>query len=155
MTDLRTIQGSPCNATLAPYIALLVKDTHATVNSIYRGQDAAAILHRHGKHTQAEIHQEKPAISNPAGVSTHELKSDGVAYMIPRGGNLQWWQEGFDVNDGDVDAMKRRAQHYGWVLFQPYKRGIEFHHLNFAHQPTCKGLLRVRIIAIRATLPRK
>jgi hypothetical protein len=157
MSNFRVIQGCPCNAMIAPYFALLVKDTGATVNSIYRGEDAAAILHRHGKHTQAELYRTLPAgTANPPGRSTHELKSDGVAYpRVPLGHGLEDWQEGIDVNDGDVGRMKARAAHYGWELKQPYKSGVEFHHLNFARRPTCKGLLRVHIIQIRATLPRR
>lgn len=156
MSNFRVIQGCPCNATIAPYFALLAKDTRATVNSIYRGDDAASILHAHGKHTQAELYRELPAgTANPPGRSTHELKSDAVAYSGPIGRQLEWWQQGIDVNDDDVAHMKARAAHYGWDLKQPYTSGVEFHHLNFARQPTCKGLLRVHIIQIRATLPRR
>jgi hypothetical protein len=155
MSNFRVIQGSPCNATLAPYIALLVKDTHAIVESIYRGEDARAILNAHGKHTQAQLFRELPrGMANPPGQSTHELRSDGVAYSGPVGRPLEWWEEGFDVRDEFVRAVEARARHYGWELKQPYKVGKEFHHLNFARRPTCKGLLRAHIIAIRAVLPR-
>lgn len=40
----RVIQGCPINARLAPYIELLRQEAHATINSLYRGEDAAAIL---------------------------------------------------------------------------------------------------------------
>ena len=149
------VQGNPCNPTLAPYIALLAKwSGGAEVNSIYRGQDAAAILHAHGKHTQAEIHQMFPAISNPPGRSTHELRSDGVAYPGPIGRHLEWWQQGFDVNDSEVAAFKLHASRHGWELFQPYSRGVEFHHLNFRSRPVPRGFDRVQVIRLRATLPR-
>jgi hypothetical protein len=155
MTSFRVIQGSPCNPFIASYFALLVNKAHATVNSIYRGQDAAEILHRHGKHTQAEIHQMYPGISNPPGRSTHELRSDGVAYPGFGGEKLSDWQQGIDVNDGDVDNMKWWARHYGWELFQPYSRGVEFHHLNFRHRPVSKGKVRMAIIRYRLTLPHR
>jgi hypothetical protein len=153
--SLLVIQGSPCNPALAPYFALLVKWSNAHVNDIYRGEDAKAILHAHGKHTQREIHELYPAISNPPGRSTHELRSDGVAYPGPIGRQLEWWQEGIDVNDGDVAAMKLHATRHGWQLFQPYHSGVEFHHLNFKIRPRPRGLGdRAQIIRLRATLPR-
>ncbi|MGH2878960.1 MAG: hypothetical protein ACRDK4_05050 [Solirubrobacteraceae bacterium] len=154
MSDFRVIQGCPCNPLIAPYFALLANEAKATVNSIYRGQDAAQILHAHGKHTQAEIHQMYPAISNPPGRSTHELRSDGVAYGGPVGRPLEWWQQGIDVNDGDVEQMIHWARFHGWDLRQPYSRGVEFHHLNFHARPVPRGATRARIIWLRATLPR-
>jgi len=152
----RIVQGCPVNARIAPYIALLTTDTAATVNSLYRGQDAAQLLHRHGHHTQAEIWATSPpGVANPPGRSTHELRSDGVAYAGPIGRHLPLWCQGIDVNDSDVAAMINRARHYGWQLAQPYRSGIEFHHLCFRAPPRAHGLaMRVRIARIRATLPR-
>lgn len=156
MSDFRVIQGCPCNALLAPYIALLVRDTGATVNSIYRGDDAAALLHRHGKHTQRELFETLPSgVANPPGRSTHELRSDAVSYRGPVGRHLEPWQEGFDVNDGDVPRLIARAKHYGWELFQPYRAGVEFHHLNFRRRPVSRGTVRARIIWLRTRLPRR
>lgn len=150
------IQGCPCNPNIAPYFSLLAKWSNATVNSIYRGQDAASILHAHGKHTQAELFATLPAgTANPPGRSTHELRSDGVAFPGPIGRQLEWWQQGIDVNDGDVENMILHAKRHGWDLFQPYKSGVEFHHLNFRSRPRPKGFDRVQIIHQRAILPRK
>lgn len=155
MSDFRVISGNPCNKWVAPYFELLRKKSGATYNSIYRGNDAAWILHRHGKHTQAEIHRMYPNISNPPGRSTHELRSDGVAYVGPVGRYLEWWQQGIDVNDGDVERMKYEASRLGWYLFQPYTRGVEFHHLNFKSQPKPQNIWnRANLIRIRADLPR-
>lgn len=150
------VQGSPCNVTAAAYFALLVQDTHSTVNAIYRGEDAKAILHAHGKHTQGELYRELPAgVANPPGRSTHELRSDGVAYRGPIGRKLEWWQEGIDVNDNNVLPMKLDAEFHGWILFQPYKTGVEFHHLNFLHRPIARRAAdKRRLIHLRATLPR-
>lgn len=155
MSEFRVIAGCPCNRWLAPYFELLRKKSGATINSIYRGEDAAAILHRHGKHTQAEIHRMYPSISNPPGRSTHELRSDGVAYGGPVGRHLEWWQQGIDVNDGDVARMEWEASRLGWHLFQPYSRGVEFHHLNFRREPHPQNRWnRANLIRIRALLPR-
>ncbi len=155
MSNFLVIQGCPCNPMIAPYFALLVAETRATVNSIYRGEDAAAILHAHGHHTQAELYRElPPGTANPPGRSTHELRSDGVAYSGPVGRHLEWWQQGIDVNDSDVRRMIAAAERHGWHMWQPYHAGVEFHHLNFYHQPRARGWTRARIIRYRATLPR-
>lgn len=157
MPDFRVINGCPVNATIAPYIALLVHDTGATVNSLYRGQDAEGILHAHGKHSQRELYATLPrGVANPPGRSTHELRSDGVAYPGPVGRQLEWWQQGIDVNDRDVARMIRAARARGWDLAQPYKAGVEFHHLNFRSRPRPKGPRTLaKLIQLRATLPRR
>lgn len=150
------IQGCPCNPAIAPYFALLIKWSNATVNSIYRGDDAASILHRHGKHTQRELFETlPPGTANPPGRSTHELHSDGVAYAGPVGRRLEWWQQGIDVNDGNVHDMIMHAARHGWHLFQPYRSGVEFHHLNFKTRPQSKGWDRVLIARERVRLPRR
>jgi hypothetical protein len=141
---------------IGPYFALLAKEAKATINSIYRGSDAAWLLHRYGKHTQAELYATLPAgTANPPGRSTHELRSDGVAYGGPVGRHLEWWQQGIDVNDGDVRRMIKAAESHGWHLFQPYHAGVEFHHLNFYHKPVARRVARARIIYLRRTLPRR
>lgn len=156
MSDFRVIQGSPCNPWIAPYFELLRKKSGAVFNSIYRGDDAKWILHRHGKHTQRELYESLPAgWANPPGRSTHELKSDGVAYSGPIGRQLDWWQQGIDVNDSDVHRMIREAQRLGWHLRQPYSSGVEYHHLNFVSRPWPQNIWnRANLIRIRATLPR-
>lgn len=161
MSAFRTIQGCPVHADIAPYIAICLLDCGAVVNSIYRGSDAAAILHRHGKHSQAELYQlfldgaGNPA--NPPGFSSHELRSDGVAYPVARGEPLAWWQQGFDVNDTDVERVIAAGARYGWQLHRPYSSGSEFHHLNFRIQPPrprAATRLWARLWRLRATLPR-
>lgn len=159
MGDFRVIQECPANKWIAPYIAIVCNDAHATINSIYRGNDAAVILHRHGKHTQSELYQMylhgqgNPA--NPPGYSTHELKSDGAAYSyMPRGTSLQWWQQGFDVNDADVEHVIKQADWHNWILFRPYSSGSEYHHLNFKSKPRPTGHTLKRIWRLRSTLPR-
>lgn len=156
---LRVIDGCACPASIAPYIYLVLKRAGQSASSIYRGEDAKAILHAHGKRTQAEIHRDLPLISNPAGQSTHELRSDGSAWPGPIGRKLQEWQVG---TDSGVDshaskmAINHAAEFYGWETFHPYNSStVEGHHWGFKHQPKSKGLQRVRIIALRARLPRR
>ncbi len=156
--DFRTIQGCPCPMLSAPFIAIVVNDAKATVNSIYRGVDAAVILHKHDKHTQAELYDMylhgHGAPANQPGFSTHELKSDGIAYHVSRGKDLAWWQMGFDVNDKDVHNVIHVASVYGWHLWQPYRAGSEYHHLNFRTQPRPSAQIKPRVDRLRETLPR-
>lgn len=155
--NFRVVQDCPCPEDLAPYIAIIGQDAHATINSIYRGTDAQAILNAHGKHTQAQLYElflhHEGAPANPPGFSTHEQKSDGVAYPhVARGHDLAWWQIGFDVNDNDITNCIRVAGQNGWHLWRPYPSGAEFHHLNFAGEPA-PGKLAERITHLRGTLP--
>lgn len=156
MPTFRVVAGCPCNPTLAPYIEILRRDTGATINSIYRGADARAILHKHGKRDQAELYANLPrGVANPPGRSTHELRSDGAAYPGPVGRKLEWWQQGWDVNDGDVKKVIAAAKARGWTIVQPYKAGVEYHHLNFARKPRPQGpRTAAKLIALRAMLPR-
>jgi hypothetical protein len=157
--DFRVVQDCPCGKLLAPYVAIITGIAHAQVNSIYRGLDAEPILNAHGKHSQAQLYQMflsgKGAPANPPGFSTHEQKSDGLAYpSIPRGRDLAWWQVGFDVNDTDVLTCMRVAGRYGWHLFRPYTAGSEHHHLNFYQEPR-PGDQAGRISLLRDRLPRR
>lgn len=158
----RIVGTCPCPENVAPYIKIIMDDAHATVNSIYRGDDARALLNAHGHRSQAQLYNEwlqrapgaNPA--NPPGRSTHELKSDGVAYpSVNPGRDLPWWGQGFDVNDADVLRVIMAARKHGWAVFRPYTSGSEFHHLNFAREPRPMTLrMRARIIRTRLTLPR-
>jgi hypothetical protein len=152
------INGCPVPRDVAPYVYLVLRRAHQTANSIYRGTDpeAVAILHRHGKHTQAEIHAMMPTISNPAGRSEHELRSDGVARPGPVGRHLDPWQVGIDSgtdSSHDKDAIVRAAAHYGLVASHPYSRGVEGHHWHFARQPKPnKRLSKAKVWATRVLL---
>ncbi len=163
MAAWRVLQGCPCPASIAPYFALLDEDCRrhghpVTFNSINRSDAAASILHRHGKHTQREIHAapNTAAISNPPGFSSHELRSDGnQIYRTPRGQAIPEWMQGIDVNDQDVGPMINAARARGWVLARPYTSGAEYHHLVFARKPRPKGpKTMAKLIHLRATLPR-
>jgi hypothetical protein len=156
----RVIDGCPVPASVAPYVYLVLRRAGHTASSIYRGEDARKLLHAHGKQTQAEIHQALPHISNPPGLSQHELRSDGVGTPnVPRGGHLHEWQVGVDSGTNDVTAQaltEAAARGLGWKIRHPYRKGAEGHHWQFATRPKPKGLRqRARIIRLRATLPRR
>lgn len=134
------IGGCVAPKKLAPVLAEIQQETGCSYASIYRGEDAAALLHTLGKHTQAEIyyeftHGEEPNPANPPGRSTHECRSDGVPYPAPIGRNLAYWQCGIDVDDAHVEAFIAAAAKHGWSAFRPYSSGSEYHHVNFRKLP--------------------
>jgi hypothetical protein len=136
------IDGCPVPRLLAKRIRLLKKDVpSARLQSCYRGKDAEKLLHAHGKHSQAELYAgwiaRRPGFNpaNPPGRSSHELRSDGVAYTGPVGRKLPWWCCGMDFDDAHTGALIAAASRRGWVLRRPYPAGSEFHHLNFERKP--------------------
>ncbi|MGI8624183.1 MAG: peptidoglycan-binding domain-containing protein [Solirubrobacteraceae bacterium] len=135
---LTIVDGCPCPSSGAPQVQMVLRHAGQTAASIYRGEDARELLHRYGKHTQAEIHRMYPAISNPAGRSQHELCSDGYGNPGPVGRRLEEWQVGVDSGGNDPASKARieaAARHYGWVARHPYSRGVEGHHWCFAAPP--------------------
>lgn len=137
------VQGCPVPRQLAAVIRPSLAATGATLESCYRGSDpqGAAILHAHGKHTQEQLYdgwrRHLPGF-NPAnrpGTSTHELRSDGVAYSVPVGRVLDWWQCGMDIDDAHVDAFIRHLADRGVSAHRPYPAGSEHHHVNLRARP--------------------
>lgn len=155
------IDGCPCPYEIAPYVYLVLRRAGQTAASIYRGDDAAALLHRYGKHTQREIYND-PAYAgkaNPPGFSQHELRSDGIGNpRIHPGDPIPAWSVGVDSGadtQADRDAITRAAAHYGWHVKHPYNRGVELHHWSFAEQPhPNRTIHKLHIAAIRLRLRR-
>lgn len=137
------VQNCPVPRQLAPFLKQLLKETNSTLNSCYRGEEAKALLHKLGKHTQKELYDGYKAglpgyyPANPPGYSTHELRNDGTAYsQWPRGAKIPWWACGIDVNDSDVLKMVAAAKRHGWQVSQTYPgSSSEYHHLNFRKPP--------------------
>lgn len=77
--------------------------------------------------------------ANPPGRSTHELRSDGVAYRGPVGRPLAYWQLGLDVSD--ADTLLRVLRRLGYDAFRPYSSGSEAHHINLRKNPR-RNLIR-------------
>lgn len=153
----RLIDGCPAPAGIAPFIYLVLQRARQDASSIYRGSDAAALLHRHGKRTQAEIHRDLPTISNPEGQSQHDLHSDGRANRGPVGRRLRRWQVGVDSGNNDQRsklAIEEAARHFGWQVEHPYIRGVEGHHWCFASRPKPRNWRqRRRLRRVRRSLP--
>lgn len=153
------VDDCPAPYEVAAQIHMVLRRANQTANSIYRGSDAKALLHAHGKMDQAEIHIAFPAISNPEGRSQHDLHSDGVGNAGPVGRRLAPWQVGVDSGTDDQAAKDRvtnAAKSYGWLVKHPYSRGVEGHHWCFASPPRPRNLWqRARIAYWRRVLPRK
>lgn len=132
------VDGCPCPASIAPYVVRILNHANQSASSIYRGADAAVLLHAHGKHTQAEIHIMYPTISNPDGESSHELRADGSQFYGPRGAKIPEWKIGVDSGTDSLEsrnAIIRAGVELGWPVVHPYTRGVEFHHWSFLHRP--------------------
>lgn len=150
------VDGCPAPGSVAPYIYLVLRQSGQFASSIYRGEDAKALLHRLGKRTQAEIHAAMPSISNPAGRSQHECRSDGFANPGPIGRALHEWEVGIDSGTNDAAAKARienAAAHFGWRARHPYSRGVEGHHWCFAVKPEANTLkLKAQVLAARVAI---
>lgn len=126
------IAGCPCPVELAPFVREVMRRTGSVPTTIYRGDEpaAVAILHAHGKHSQAELVAAAAAgrgaalgimgTPNPAGQSTHELFSDGRAFDGPVGRKLDPMQCGMDWPPADVPAVMRAFAALGCEPFRPY-----------------------------------
>jgi hypothetical protein len=137
-TRYAVIDGCPCPRPMYPLLKKLKAETGCTYNSIYRGNDVAGLLHKVGKHTQAELYEMflrgEGLPANPPTQGTHILLGDGVVGRV--GEKLPWWECGIDVNDDEVDGLIAAARRHGWRLYRPYPTGSEAHHVNFAAKPS-------------------
>lgn len=138
----------PCPKKLAPVLREIQRDTGATFTSILRTQGAVRFARSQGAvlSSQKELWDGyrlgRPGYNpaNPPGRSTHERRSDGVAYPGPVGRPLRWWQVGIDCSDSS--AVIAAAGRHGWVAVRPYASGSEFHHVNFVKAPVLFRPLR-------------
>ena len=136
------VDNCPVPAQLAPAVKECLDASGASLNSAYRGEDAEHILNKYGKSSQAQLYygyiQGKPGYNpaNPPGYSTHELRSDGVAYNIPRGWPLRYWMCGLDIGGAGAQAFVEAARKKNWVVTVTYPGNpYELHHVNFRKRP--------------------
>lgn len=138
---LAEIDGCACPEKLLAELQAIKQGGGVVYNSIYRGDDAAEILHRNGKHTQREVYQLSQigaagyGPANPPGFSTHECRNDGAAYsMWPRGARIPYWAVGIDTNQPSVVCA--RARNRGWTVTSTYPNSVgERQHVNFRKKP--------------------
>jgi hypothetical protein len=105
------------------------------------------VAERYGKLSQAALYvgywiKHLPGYNpaNAPGRSTHELRSDGVAYRGPIGRPITWWKLGLDVSE--ADELRSILNGIGYRAFRPYPAGSEAHHVNLKASPM--ALLRKR-----------
>lgn len=131
----------PAPKKLAPFLNQLERETGSGYTSLLRTQAAVTYARKHGAalSSQAELYQGyvtgQPGYNpaNPPGRSTHERRSDGVAYPGPIGRPLRWWQCGIDCKNSE--ATINQARKHGWICVRPYSSASEWHHINFMKQP--------------------
>ena len=157
----KEIDGCPAPEKLYPALVKIKNRTPGLVyNSIYRGSDpkAAGILRRFGKATQVMLSngwvRHLPGF-NPAnlpGFSTHELFNDGVAYPVPRGTPLRYYQVGIDSTN--APGFVESARELGFTATITYPGNPrEGHHANFRRQPKLKVFNTLRKGSSGARVP--
>lgn len=139
--------GTPCFRGLA----LMLEDCreHGWAGSLSSADRRPGVPEKYGKLSQLALWLGfiagkagfNPA--NPPGRSTHELRSDGVAYRGPVGRPLAWWQLGLDCTD--AETLRSIAARLGYPAFRPYPDGREAHHVNLRANP--RRVLRKRRLA--------
>ena len=143
LVDTVAFDGSPVFRGLA----LMLGDArrHGWGGRLNSADRRKGVAERYGKMSQAKLYAgwiAHKAGFNPAnrpGRSTHELRSDAVAYRGPIGRPLSWYCLGLDVSDSsDLLYVLNRL---GYKAFRPYKVGSEVHHLNLRVSPY-KNLLK-------------
>lgn len=144
MTTFKLLNCRPVPAALYDELAEIQRRCGVTFTSIDRSQ--AGVNYARGQgctlSSQAELYQAylngtgNPA--NPPGYSTHERRSDGVAYSwIPRGFPLRDYMVGIDSTD--PGGIIREARELGWLVTVTYPSNPrESHHVNFRKKPRLK-----------------
>lgn len=137
-------QARPAPKKIAAVLQAMA-DEGITFTSIQRNQPAVNYARSQGAilSSQEELYagfaSGRPGFNpaNPPGRSTHERRSDGVAYPGPVGRPLFGWQVGLDCSDSEkaIEVARR----HGWIAFRPYASGSEYHHINFVKEPILKS----------------
>ncbi len=173
MAKYALVDGKPVPAQLEEEILEMKRRTGATLNSCLRNQPAVEFARAQGCRlsSQEELYDGfrrglpgyNPA--NPPGLSTHEQRNDGVAYPVPRGAPLAYWQVGMDWSNSG--AVLVAARELGFVATLTYPNNPrEGHHLNLRKEPTLvvfkplrlgdKGVrvtrLTTKLVALRSPL---
>lgn len=147
----RVISGKPVPAKLYDELVAMGCGRDITITSCLRTQDAVNWARSQGLQLSSQLELWNLAQSgrgnpaNPPGYSTHECRSDGIAYSwIPRGMPLFYWMVG--VDNTNVALLRQRAAARGWIFTLTYPGSPrEGHHGNFRREPvliTFKPLAR-------------
>lgn len=123
-------------------LALMLGDArkHGWKGRLNSADRRKGVAERFGHQSQAALYAcwlaRRPGClpANPPGRSTHELRSDGVAYRGPVGRPLFWWQMGLDVTEDQ--ELLRVLGRLGYRARHPYNSASEAHHINLTKNPT-------------------
>lgn len=131
----------PVPQKIKPVIVLCLRESGGSLQSALRNQEAVNFARSRGAvlSSQPELWQAaqngtgNPA--NPPGYSTHELRSDGIAYpSISRGLPIPDWAVGLDIGSVSGQAFCNAAREEGWVVTVTYPSS-ESWHVNFRKRP--------------------
>jgi len=107
----------------------------------------------HGQQWLVDAHRRDPqhyAPANSPTTTSHCRRSDGSpaytnsrGHVIPSGGLLPWYMVGVDLEDrdqdgrvgNDVNRFLAVAHRIGLIFAQPYRSGVEGHHVVLTHSP--------------------
>jgi hypothetical protein len=137
MTATIKYDGTPVFRGLAR--ALSDARKHGWQGRLVSADRRRGVAERYGKLSQAALyagwiaHKLGFNPANPPGRSSHELRSDGVAYRGPMGRPLHWWQLGLDVTE--AAQLVRVLNRLGYRARRPYSSPSEAHHVNFRRSP--------------------
>lgn len=131
------------NTKLGPIVAHISRVSGCEVTRVYAGQDAAALVHSVGLHTQAEVIAMHAAgvpgygPANPVSRSTHCERNDGVAYpRWPAGFWVPWWGCGMDLKIAEIGAFIAEAAREHSLVTRTYPGSVgEAQHCNFRKAP--------------------
>lgn len=140
----KVIDSCPVPEPLYDELYAIKQRTGVVYTSIYRGTDVEPLLRKLGKQSQRQLYEgwinRRPGYNpaNPPGYSTHELRSDGVAFpQWTRGARIPWYACGIDSTN--ASAIIREGSRRGWTVTLTYPSNPrEQHHVNFRKAPRFK-----------------
>lgn len=144
------LDGTPLSLGLK--LVLLDARAHGWPGVLVSGDRREGVAEKYGKSSQAKLYRcyqnctgDCPSCNpaNPPGRSTHELRSDGVAYPGPVGRRLGWSQLGLDVSYA-VELLSVLSE-LGYDFKRPYSDPREAHHLNCYTNPRKRLIARGRV----------
>lgn len=129
-------------------LALMLQDArdHGAKFTVTSADRRKGVAEKYGKKSQWWLwmaywvwHLRGANPANKPGQSTHELRSDAIAYRGPVGRPLAWWQLGVDAVDAthanSCESLVYTLRKLGYDAFRAYPTGSEAHHFNLKRSP--------------------
>lgn len=148
------IDCCPVPAKLAPAVRRIKHRSGATLQSCDRSTQAEPLLRKCGKKSQRQLYalflEGRGNAANRPGQSTHERRSDGVAYGGPVGHWLPYWCVGMDWDIPHVQAVVRAAHAEGYTATVTYPTSTqERQHVNFRREPRIRTRVHKKFRSLR------